>query len=89
MTRLIDAEEIKRRIERMHSFNWCDEDYDPIEFLWDKPLLLKLIDKSPTIDAVEVVWCGECKYFNGVYCIKFPKLVSGADYCSYGERIKT
>lgn len=54
------------------------------------------IDKLPTVDAVEVVRCKDCKHrYNGVYCTH-PQLLSwswGAirkcennDFCSYGER---
>lgn len=46
------------------------------------------IDKLPTVDAVEVVRCLECKYHNKPPC---PMRLSfnwteGDDFCSYGER---
>lgn len=48
------------------------------------------IDNAPTIDAVPVVRCGECKYmrFDGK-CTMFADdniRPSVSDFCSYGER---
>lgn len=54
------------------------------------------IENAPTVDAVEVVRCRDCKHrYNGVHCTH-PQLLSwswGAirkcendDFCSYGER---
>lgn len=45
---------------------------------------------APTIDAVQVVRCGECVYLlpNG-RCLQFADdsiRPSASDYCSYGER---
>lgn len=48
-----------------------------------------ILDKQPTIDAVEVVRCGECKWCIGVghYCKHFREKIKRTDgYCSYGER---
>lgn len=49
-----------------------------------------VIDESPSIDAVEVVRCGECKHMiaDG-RCMEFADdgiRPSAMDYCSYGER---
>lgn len=57
-----------------------------------------LIAKAPTIDAVPVVRCKDCKhrrddedYVCGHYCVKRPHnggyFCEDNDYCSYGERI--
>ena len=50
--------------------------------------LMKTVDKAPTIDAVPVVRCRECKYHNRPPC---PMRLSfnwteDNDFCSYGER---
>ena len=50
------------------------------------------IDDAPTIDAVSVVRCKECKHWNDndVFCRYFVKGHTDADdYCSYGERSDT
>ena len=57
---------------------------------------LLLIDVAPTIDAVEVVRCKDCKYaevsvspITGLWCTRFginDMAMEDDDYCSYGER---
>ena len=55
------------------------------------------INCAPTIDAVHVVRCKECKYYKMVYaldredgmrCIRerYTRDVTDNDFCSYGER---
>ena len=46
------------------------------------------IDKCPTVDAVEVVRCGECRFVDTDACPMSgtPGRVSASDFCSYGER---
>lgn len=47
---------------------------------------------APTIDAVEVVRCRECRKhrekgcLNIVWCDKWGNVVGMDDFCSYGER---
>ena len=58
--------------------------------------LLELIDKLPTIDAVPVVQCKDCKYFNVArelkhypnigMCDWFDELAYSEGYCSFAER---
>lgn len=50
--------------------------------------LLKILETVPTVDAVPVVRCRECKYHNKPPC---PMRLSfnwteDDDFCSYGER---
>lgn len=84
MARLIDADALKAK---------ANADPDSGEgFVW-----VQDIDEAPTVDAMEVVRCKDCKYrCNGKDC-DHPLLLSwswGAirnvkddDFCSYGERI--
>ena len=51
------------------------------------------LDKFPTIDAVPVVRCAQCKHFkrnleNDTYCSSVNGLTDPQedDFCSYGER---
>ena len=50
----------------------------------------KLIKRQTTIDAVEVVRCEDCKYWNGETkgCVRNPCVEPWRknDFCSYGER---
>ena len=55
----------------------------------------KLIEDAPTVDAVEVVRCKDCKQWcrnsgitespNG-HCFNHDIETNGYDFCSYGER---
>lgn len=57
----------------------------------DESTIKDYIDEAPTIDAVEVVRCKDCKRhydskFGYVVCLWFNKTVRADGYCSYGER---
>ena len=65
-------------------------DADRIVYSWhidadgeehDGVTLQSIIKKMPTIDAVEVVRCKDCKEYK--YCFLLP---NDDDYCSKGER---
>ena len=59
-------------------------------------ILAETVDKAPTIDAVPVVRCRECKHYKTGVCLKiyYDGLASRYawqerkpdDFCSYGER---
>lgn len=52
------------------------------------------IECQPTVDAVEVVRCKDCKHYCSVYadtmggrdCLLLKTITKADDYCSYGER---
>ena len=55
--------------------------------------VIKHIDNAPTVDAVPVVRCAQCKHFkrnleNDTYCSSVNGLTDPQedDFCSYGER---
>lgn len=78
MTRYIDADEIIK-----YFTVYADEE-------WTSSELEGLLNNAPTIDAVEVVRCGECRHMmaNGS-CYMFADdniKPSTSDFCSYGER---
>lgn len=78
--RLIDADALKTR----KSIN--NANYNSIETIQE------WIDNAPTIDAVPVVRCGECKWGEElapelIYCDDtIGGVVKRTDFCSYGER---
>ena len=86
--RLIDADALKTKAIKCETFKLYDA---PVFF---KAVGTKEIDKAPTIDAVEVVRCQDCKYYE----IHKPKVLENCerngyiipmkpdDFCSYGER---
>lgn len=80
--RLIDADAVIAFIDRGHLNNqkeksWSDEEVESI------------IESRPTIDAVSVVRCKDCRYFeymstcirNGIRISRVPN-----DYCSRGKK---
>lgn len=62
----------------------------------DEDTILDLVDSIPTVDAVPVVRCKDCKYRVYKYmneeigeiggCGLFNRAMSNDDFCSYGER---
>ena len=80
--RLIDADALKEDI--MQSCLFAKE--------WDYALVEQAIDAQFTIDAVPVVRCKDCKYWqqatpnSGNCCMGFAPTAYADDFCSFGER---
>lgn len=80
MARLIDADKIN-----YHDHTECmgHGDFETVRTVTDKE-----ISEIPTVDAVEVVRCLECKHRDGIP--GQPNIVCWQmhddDFCSYGER---
>ena len=81
MTRLINANALRE--------DWLQNGEN--EYVYDTNAFLESIDKQPTVDAVEVVRCKECKYSdqyteNLVYCEEYQivKVIDG--FCNLGKR---
>ena len=81
MTRLIDAEKLKKH------YAWWEDD--------KQKLFDSIVDSQPTVDAVPVVRCKDCKYSHKCGGDMLMRSASGgyiycplgADgYCSMGER---
>ena len=82
--RLIDADEIENKAVPMDSYDG---------FWSGTAVKLSVIRKSPTIDAVPVVFCQECKHCDpeNNHCdhhmgTAAPLRRKPDDFCSYGER---
>ena len=78
--RLIDANDMKTAFRE-----WFDHD--------DYRTMNELIDDVPTVDAVEVVRCKDCKRYVEGHCLRelgggsyVPFPMKPDDFCSYGER---
>ena len=82
--RLIDADDRRLRAELWTYTRDTGIDEAPFENA------IKAIDDAPTIDAVEVVRCGECKHMMADgRCKEFADdevRPSATDFCSYGKR---
>ena len=84
--RLIDANELKKKMCFKCNDEYSDEPCDPSDCVF-----CNAINDAPTLDAVPVVRCRECKYlmFSDCYgeCSKgYLGIVRPDDFCSYGER---
>ena len=86
--RLIDADRLSEAI-----YDNVSAPYE--EAVWAKEDCLAEIEAAPTVDAVHVVRCRECKYRGTDDCIFHIKgepadeellLKLDNDFCSYGER---
>lgn len=79
--RLIDANALKERAIRVSTVK---------EHCYFKAVGTREIDKAPTVDAVEVVRCLDCKHFNLFRLECHNEYMNGwigmDGFCSYGER---
>lgn len=78
--RLIDADKMRK--------DWLENGEN--EYVYDTNAVLESIDEQPTVDAVEVVRCKDCKHlmFSDMYgeCGRgYMGIVSPDDFCSYGK----
>ena len=64
--------------------------YAENEFSSDMGDAMEMLDHFPTVDAVLVIRCKDCKWFNGIGCaisiVDDSDKPKYDDYCSYGER---
>lgn len=81
--RLIDANKMRE--------DWLENGEN--EFVYDTNAVLESIDNQPTVDAVPVVRCKDCKYSLFIKsCSKYEckkghgSLKYSTDFCSDGER---
>ena len=60
---------------------------DKIRSMTDEELV-RFLKKQPTVDAVPVVRCRECKHYDGKWLCKISGVPSRKpdDFCSYGKR---
>ena len=80
--RLIDANAMRA--------DWLENGEN--EYVYDTNAVLDSIDSQPTVDAVEVVRCRECKYHEDTsvigfeHCCLYDLTMRHNDFCSYGKR---
>ena len=76
--RLIDANALITEYDRVH--------------IGEPGKARKLMEDAPTVDAVEVVRCRECKYHEDTlvigfeHCCLYDLTMRYNDFCSYGKR---
>ena len=80
--RLIDANAMRA--------DWLENGEN--EYVYDTNAVLDSIDSQPTVDAVEVVRCRDCKYHEDTHvtgfehCCLYDLTMRYNDFCSYGKR---
>jgi len=97
MSRLIDADALKERFEREerscieHGRNFSFSFENGGEYCAEWWAVQQMVDDAPTVDAVQVVRCKECRWYDNVdWCVKLRlcgvKAVEETWYCADGER---
>ena len=89
MARLFDADKRIAEIKNQYCTGCDNYDGGRCRACWVDDAIC-LIDDAPTVDAVEVVRCLDCKYWdvrpiNGL-CWKLSRVMEDTSFCSYGER---
>lgn len=87
MSRLIDADALRADYGMAEDCKNCKTGYRSCEYdrIYSKMDFCGWLDDAPTVDAVEVVRCWECKH--NAYCCRInPYERCGNDYCSHGLR---
>ena len=83
MTRYIDADALKEFIESAYR-PLCD-DYHMKDYVLNQ--ILTDIKNAPTVDAVEVIRCKDCKWhIKGGFCDLYFADRAADEYCSRAER---
>ena len=81
--RLIDADALREKAQWMEMPDRQGINFDV------RAVSVSSIDLAPTIDAVPVVRCKDCKHWEDGwlgYCTKCHTAIPYDGYCSYGER---
>lgn len=79
--RLIDADAL--------GVGRCSRDILPADYCAGWNGLINIINDAPTVDAVPVVRCKDCKHYRNYpdgLCYLCAVCVEPDDFCSYGER---
>lgn len=82
--RLIDADAL--------GVGRCSRDVLPADYCAGWNGMVRLLEKAPAVDAVEVVRCRDCKHYKpdeyecGCDFAGGLPYVKADDFCSYGER---
>ena len=76
MARLIDVDAFRDFWNKNYRHQYANDNF------------LFALANFPTVDAVEVVRCRDCKHYNEGFCVGYHAHhdVMPDDFCSYGER---
>ena len=98
MARLIDADKLIVKLHQDQPMDWTGSDAE-VQELNDWKLFRNMVDNAPTVDAVPVVRCKDCKHHyweqepchgKSVHYCELPHMrgieVFKEFFCYYGER---
>lgn len=88
MGRLIDADALYKSFGASGNCNDCPHDAYKCQYYNEHTLMefCERIEDAPTVDAVEVVRCKDCKYKQGSACDYSAVWVRPNGFCQWGER---
>ena len=92
--RLIDADTLKREAQKLSTEVWKTNRVAKVTTILNQ--FIDWVEVMPTIDAVKVVRCKDCRWYERPKAKIFENCcrnnylipVEPNDYCSYGERRK-
>ena len=86
--RLIDADALYKSFGASGNCNNCPNDAYKCQNYNEHTLMefCERIEDAPTVDAVEVVRCKDCKYKQGSACDYSAVWVRPNGFCQWGER---
>lgn len=87
MSRLIDADALIEYLKKTWG-KWDEDDWYEAQAKDAMEDDIEIVNKQPTIDAVEVVRCKECKFcsIHNQWCKRHNKMTSDNWFCADGER---
>ena len=90
--RLIDANAFIEALENADA-DVCETYHDSYcDWGFSRKVIEDIVDSIPTVDAVEVVRCKDCKRAENhgadheIFCNLIAAYMGNDDFCSYGER---
>lgn len=83
--RLIDADELRSGLFHLEGETGITDRQLGYQAGWNDALMYGVLD-APTVDAVEVVRCKDCKFINE--CLLYSSTADKNGYCVLGERRK-
>ena len=92
--RLIDANALSDAVDESKHNNPHSQGMVRVNHRNEHEHFLRMIMNAPTVDAVEVVECRDCKHFekmksnNSFFCNEYGGVVKENDYCSRAEPLR-
>jgi hypothetical protein len=87
MGRLIDADALLSEMEKYSDPTAREKNEYLFGMQQRLETCIELVDDAPTVDAVPVIRCGFCRYYDSIgYCALHQTEMNETDFCSYGKK---